>query len=124
MLLATVGYVSIGCLIYDFSHPEYDAEAAGTRTVYGCEFEGIRYSTLVQTWRFTTYEPGFVSRCFFGDHAAYRVYTRVEPWFRPVAAIARRCQGHAYRAESHVDQADDPNVVFCGRAYRWKVLEP
>lgn len=124
MLAAMVGYGFIGWTMYDFDSPDYEEEERGVRIIDEMEFEGIRYWTQITTWRFTGYEPGTISNCFGGNQTAYRVYHRIEPVFRPIAWIARRCKGHAFRAESQQDQADDPKVRFCSRSYRWEVLEP
>ena len=121
-MVAVVGYVLIGLTVYDFDAPVYEPDGS-ERIIDERELKGVRYWTRVGAWRFTGYEPGEIIAWFPDRHAAW-AYTHVEPVFRPFAAVARRCKGHAYRGESHKDETDDPGVHFCSRARRWKVLDP
>lgn len=125
MMVATVGYALMGWAMYDVDHPSYEVEEGSvTRLIDEREWEGVRYWTETQTWRFTGYEPGPIGDLMSGSEVGWMVYFRMEPAFRPLAGIIRRCKGHPSRAESGVDRADDPTVWFCSRARRWKALEP
>lgn len=123
VLVATVGYVLMGWAMYDFGHPTYEVEDGSiTRVIDEQELEGVRYWTEVQTWRFTGYEAGPISSLISAQN--WEIYLHIEPVFRPLAGIIRRYKGHPSRAESEADRADDPNIWFCSRAYRWVALEP
>ncbi len=123
MVMVTVGYVLLGLMVYDFNSPTYHSEGP-ERLINEHEYEGHRYWTRVEIWRFTSYDPGCILGWIPGGWDHSRIYNRIEPVFRPLTWTARRRKAHPYRAEWHVDQSDNPSFLGCSRSDRWEVLGP
>lgn len=121
VVVATVGYVLIGWVMYDFDAPCYEAEP-GDRIINEIEFEGTRMWTRVGTWRFTGYELRTLTYSPMDQMTSW-VNSQFGLCFSPLVSVVRQCQGLAYRAEAHDDESD-PGLRGCSRSHRWVILEP